>query len=126
MDLQFAPSGSRDRHGSLEDELASFSQFGQATRLFATEAPAREGSILKVPTYVNEFWTARQRQANSLHEISYRACFKPQLPDFSSNGAPSLVTSFTTPSWDVGRLSLKLPCWVAFPSDATLTRSASC
>ncbi len=26
-----------------------------------------------------EFWTARQRQAHALHEISYRACFKPQL-----------------------------------------------
>jgi Predicted DNA modification methylase len=32
--------------------------------------------------FVNEFWTARQRQAHSLHEISYRACFKPQLPAF--------------------------------------------
>ncbi|MBX7212891.1 MAG: hypothetical protein K1X39_02650 [Thermoflexales bacterium] len=28
------------------------------------------------------FWTASQRQASSLHEISYRACFKPQLPRF--------------------------------------------
>jgi hypothetical protein len=27
-----------------------------------------------------EFWTARQRQASNLHEISYRACYKPQLP----------------------------------------------
>ena len=27
-----------------------------------------------------EFWTARQRQAATLHEVSYRACFKPQLP----------------------------------------------
>ncbi len=26
-----------------------------------------------------EFWTARQRAASSLHEISYRACFKPPL-----------------------------------------------
>lgn len=33
----------------------------------------------------NEFWTAKQRQANSLHEISYRACFKPQLPRFFIN-----------------------------------------
>jgi len=32
--------------------------------------------------YINEFWTARQRQSSSLHEISYRACFKPQLPRF--------------------------------------------
>lgn len=31
---------------------------------------------------VNEFWTAGQRQAHALHEISYRACFKPQLPEF--------------------------------------------
>ncbi|MDO9324958.1 MAG: DNA methyltransferase [Methanoregula sp.] len=32
--------------------------------------------------YINEFWTSRQRQASSIHEISYRACFKPQLPRF--------------------------------------------
>ena len=36
----------------------------------------------KIPKYINEYWTARQRQANSIHEISYRACFKPQLPRF--------------------------------------------
>ncbi len=32
--------------------------------------------------YTNEFWTAKQRQASSIHEVSYRACFKPQLPRF--------------------------------------------
>ncbi|NBB78545.1 MAG: site-specific DNA-methyltransferase, partial [Verrucomicrobia bacterium] len=32
--------------------------------------------------YINEFWTSRQRQASRLHEVSYRACFKPQLPRF--------------------------------------------
>jgi DNA modification methylase len=32
--------------------------------------------------FVNEFWTAGQRQAHAIHEISYRACFKPQLPEF--------------------------------------------
>ena len=31
---------------------------------------------------VGSFWTARQRQGHSLHEISYRACFKPQLPSY--------------------------------------------
>lgn len=36
----------------------------------------------EVATYINEFWTSRQRQASSLHEVSYRACFKPQLPRF--------------------------------------------
>ena len=41
-----------------------------------------EVETLGVPTYVNEFWTSRQRQANALHEVSYRACFKPQLPAF--------------------------------------------
>ena len=35
-----------------------------------------------IPVYINEFWTAKQRAAHSLHEISYRACFKPQLPRF--------------------------------------------
>lgn len=36
----------------------------------------------QIPQFCNEFWTSRQRQASSLHEISYRACFKPQLPRF--------------------------------------------
>ena len=31
---------------------------------------------------VESFWTAKQRQGHSLHEISYRACFKPQLPAY--------------------------------------------
>jgi hypothetical protein len=35
-----------------------------------------------VPFYIREFWTARQRAASSVHEVSYRACFKPQLPAF--------------------------------------------
>ena len=35
-----------------------------------------------IPRYSNEFWTARQRQAAKIQEISYRACFKPQLPRF--------------------------------------------
>ena len=35
-----------------------------------------------VKRFEAEFWTSRQRQAHSLHELSYRACFKPQLPRF--------------------------------------------
>ncbi|MCY4320864.1 MAG: DNA methyltransferase [Bdellovibrionaceae bacterium] len=35
-----------------------------------------------VPYFINEFWTSKQRQARRIHEISYRACFKPQLPAF--------------------------------------------
>ena len=36
----------------------------------------------KYKRFFNEFWTSKQRQANNLHEISYRACYKPQLPSF--------------------------------------------
>ena len=37
---------------------------------------------MQLSPHPNEFWTARQRQALRLHEVSYRACFKPQLPAF--------------------------------------------
>ena len=46
------------------------------------EVSTNLGVRLTVDTLTNEFWTARQRAAHSLHEISYRACFKPQLPLF--------------------------------------------
>jgi hypothetical protein len=36
----------------------------------------------RIPRVVAEFWSARQRSGSPLHEISYRACFKPQLPRF--------------------------------------------
>ncbi len=35
-----------------------------------------------IPCWVKEYWTSRQRQASNLHEVSYRACYKPQLPRF--------------------------------------------
>ena len=35
-----------------------------------------------IPTYIDEFWTAKQRAGHSLHEVSYRACYKPQLPAY--------------------------------------------
>lgn len=35
-----------------------------------------------IAVYRGEFWTSRQRQAARIHEISYRACFKPQLPAY--------------------------------------------
>ncbi|MDP7691068.1 MAG: DNA methyltransferase [Vicinamibacterales bacterium] len=41
-----------------------------------------DGHSVSLETYTNEFWTSKQRAGNSLHEISYRACFKPQLVDF--------------------------------------------
>jgi hypothetical protein len=66
----------------LTGQLLSFREFGKATRTIQTQARMSSGDRIEVPTYVNEFWTARQRQASSLHEVSYRACFKPQLPRF--------------------------------------------
>ena len=36
----------------------------------------------KILNFENEFWTAKQRKSSSLHEISYRACFKGELPNF--------------------------------------------
>src|SRR6266478_9797877 len=66
---------------NLKSELASFAEFGSATILEELQLLLRDGAI-SVPFFRNEFWTAKQRQANSLHEVSYRACFKPQLPRF--------------------------------------------
>jgi len=34
----------------------------------------------RFPRFGREFWTSKQRQASTLHEVSYRACYKPQLP----------------------------------------------
>ncbi|MFO1025054.1 MAG: site-specific DNA-methyltransferase [Acetobacteraceae bacterium] len=45
-------------------------------------APTLELEEAGLRYFVNEFWTSGQRQAHSLHEVSYRACFKPQLPAF--------------------------------------------
>ena len=54
----------------------------RATVETTTGAVLEAGHGVEVATFVNEFWTSRQRAAHSLHEISYRACFKPQLPRF--------------------------------------------
>ena len=58
------------------------SGFFQELRRFDFGAPTRVVTTDGVPYYVSAFWTAGQRRAHPLHEISYRACFKPQLPAF--------------------------------------------
>jgi hypothetical protein len=76
------PSPQRHHHAaSLPEELATFVYDGQRTLPSSTVA-AVDGQSVDVPTFTNEFWTSRQRAAIKLHEISYRACFKPQLPRF--------------------------------------------
>lgn len=59
--------------GSFMEDVAGFRDFGR---------PTIRQTIDGIPYFINEYWTAGQRQAHSLHEISYRACFKAQLPEF--------------------------------------------
>lgn len=63
----------------FQTELRAFEAFG--ARTVVTKTASSDGRI-SVPCFVNEFWTAAQRDADNLHEVSYRACFKPQLPRF--------------------------------------------
>jgi hypothetical protein len=64
----------------FEDFLRRFEWQGAATAVGVL--PVTGEATAGVQTFTNEFWTAKQRAAHSLHEISYRACFKPQLPRF--------------------------------------------
>jgi hypothetical protein len=66
---------------SFENHLGEFRWDGKSTLVVATTVEI-DGRSLSVKTFINEFWTSRQRAAHSLHEVSYRACFKPQLPRF--------------------------------------------
>ncbi len=85
MNLPLFQAPERERKGarSFADELRDFRWKNKRTVVDTTVAqvPPR-GTAVSVETFVNEFWTSRQRAAHSLHEISYRACFKPQLPRF--------------------------------------------
>ncbi len=67
-DLAFATHGGE----------AQLSLFPPSPEAIAPLFPATAGPCV----IEREFWTARQRQAHSLHEVSYRACFKPQLPAY--------------------------------------------
>jgi len=69
--LNLTETSQSDR--DLIEELRLFQEFG---------APTQVESLDGIDYYINEFWTSRQRQGNRLHEVSYRACFKPQLPRF--------------------------------------------
>src|SRR5687768_13721378 len=82
LPLSLAATESRPISTDLAAELFAFDEFGQKTRVLSTTVKTFSGAAVTIPTFVNEFWTAKQRAANNLHEISYRACFKPQLPRF--------------------------------------------
>ncbi len=71
----------------ISNEDARTSQFFEHVKQFKDFGTETQTYILQVgnhpvPVFVNEFWTSKQRTAHSIHEVSYRACFKPQLPRF--------------------------------------------
>lgn len=72
LQLAFDLEGQRSTDEILS-ELETWAVFGEKTRCSDCDG---------IPIFTNEFWTSKQRAAHSLHEISYRACFKPQLPNF--------------------------------------------
>jgi len=53
----------------------------------STKVSSRQINVHKdgYPIITDEFWTSKQRQASSIQEIAYRACFKPQLPNYFIN-----------------------------------------
>ena len=67
---------------AIDDSLRLFRWDGASTAVDEVRVTSESGTCVRVNTFTNEFWTAKQRAAHSLHEISYRACFKPQLPRF--------------------------------------------
>ena len=48
---------------------------------------------IRVAVHEGEFWTSKQRDGHSIHEVSYRACYKPQLPEYfiKRHAAPGSV-----------------------------------
>ena len=69
----------RSRVDNFVDGLTNFDDFGNKTEVVEVTSSS---DALPLVYYVNEFWTHAQRAGHALHEISYRACFKPQLPEF--------------------------------------------
>lgn len=72
----------RSRIDDFVDGLTNFDDFGTKTEVVEVSSSAE---ALPLRYFLNEFWTNAQRAGHALHEISYRACFKPQLPEFFIN-----------------------------------------
>ncbi len=76
-DVELAPIATCQSWNEFHADLRDFNEFGAPTQCQDWEF---DGG--KVAVYQNEFWTSKQRACHSLHEVSYRACFKPQVPRF--------------------------------------------
>jgi hypothetical protein len=72
----FKPESSARGQGAPQDFLDGLGHSSIGGK--ATEELQDQG----LRYFVNAFWTAGQRRGHSIHEISYRACFKAQLPAF--------------------------------------------
>ena len=85
MHTQFNQNISSKNYRTIADYLADF-VFEEKYDLFATDNKTvieyLTISDKLFPIFINEYWTSKQRQSSSIHEISYRACFKAQLPKF--------------------------------------------
>ncbi len=66
----------------LKKYFADFTLKNSEAQNTKTKIDFYEYSKISVPKYINEFWTSKQRQSNRIHEISYRACYKAELPNF--------------------------------------------
>jgi len=79
--IPLAKMAAADKSDAFLALVRGFNRFGALTASFSEAG---------IPYLVNEFWTSGQRQAHSIQEVSYRACFKPQLPAF-------FISSLTDP-----------------------------
>ena len=81
---RLSPTTSHPPDHDVARELRAFLWDGRSTKRSITSVglTRTKSRPVVVETFVNEFWTSKQRAAHSLHEVSYRACFKPQLPRF--------------------------------------------
>ncbi len=66
----------------LTDRRSTVSPVESVRQFHMSIQPTVERDEGGIPYLINEFWTSGQRRAHSIHELSYRACFKPQLPAF--------------------------------------------
>jgi len=66
----------------LKKYLTKFILINSSSARSKTRVEYNKYGRKKIPTYINEYWTSKQRQNNPLHEISYRACYKAELPRF--------------------------------------------
>jgi DNA modification methylase len=69
-------------HNQLKKYFSKFTLNNSDSKNVKTAIEYFECTGIQIPRYINEYWTSKQRQNNPIHEISYRACYKAELPRF--------------------------------------------